>query len=225
MLDSVFDFLDNFDRHPDAAARAAAWVAARVIAQERRIGGWAWFDPEEAAAALERVPREGAQAPLRGVPFAVKDIIDVAGMPTRHGCGAYADAGPASMDAACVALLRQAGAAPVGKTVTAELAYAQPGPTRNPWNPGHTPGGSSSGSAAVVAAGVVPLALGTQTGGSIIRPAAYCGTVGFKASLGAISMAGVKPASESFDSLGWFAGSVEDAERAGRVLLPACGEK
>jgi Asp-tRNA(Asn)/Glu-tRNA(Gln) amidotransferase A subunit family amidase len=156
---------------------------------------------------------------LRAMPFGVKDVIDLEGLPTQ--CGAAGDVKPtAPYDAACVDQLRAAGGIPIGKTVTAEYAFRQPGPTRNPWNLDHTPGGSSSGSAAAVAAGMVPLALSTQTGGSIIRPASYCGTVGFKPSFGLVSRAGLKLTSESLDTIGWHASSVEYARAAAQVLLP-----
>src|SRR5690606_25558483 len=122
---------------------------------------------------------------LSGLAFGVKDVMDVRGMPTCHGA-TLPGMTPARFDAACVAMLRAAGARPVGKTVTAEFAFAAPGPTRNPRHLAHTPGGSSSGSAAAVAAGMVSFALGTQTGGSIIRPAAYTGVVGFKPGFGRV---------------------------------------
>ena len=159
------------------------------------------------------------EGPLRGVPFGVKDVIDVAGMPTRCGSPASPDT-PAWADASCVSLLRRAGAVPIGKTVTAEYAFRAPGPTNNPRAPGHTPGGSSSGSAAAVAAGHVPFALGTQTGGSIIRPAAYCGVVGFKPSFGAVFRDGLTQTCESLDVIGWHSRSVADAQAVARVLLP-----
>jgi len=191
----------------------------RIQTDEPRVRAWVWTISERKILEDASTRPVGETSPLGSTLFGVKDIIDVAGMPTRYGSRAYEHATVAPADAACVALLRQAGAIPVGKTVTAELAYAQPGLTRNPWNPEHTPGGSSSGSAAAVAAGMVPFALGTQTGGSVIRPAAYCGVVGFKASRGAVSMSGIKPVSESFDSLGWFTRSVRDAINIGRVLM------
>lgn len=157
---------------------------------------------------------------VSGLPFGVKDVIDVAGMPTR--CGAQAsDAGPRVFDAACVSALRAAGAVPVGKTVTAEYAFRTPGPTCNPHAPAHTPGGSSSGSAAAVAAGMVPFALSTQTGGSIVRPAAYCGVVGFKPTFGLVSRAGLALTCDSLDVIGWHADSVATATQVGKVLLPA----
>lgn len=185
---------------------------------EPALRAWSWFEPAQVDAAYRRLP-SGPDLPLLGVPLGVKDVIDVAGMPTGLGLpGAGPD--PAARDAACVALLRAAGAVPVGKTVTAEHAFSYPGPTRNPHAADRTPGGSSSGSAAAVAAGVVPLALGTQTGGSVIRPAAYCGVVGVKTSVGAVPLDGVAAVAASLDCLGWFTRNVADAIAVGRVLLP-----
>ena len=140
----------------------------------------------------------------------VKDIIATADMPTTNGSPVYADHVPAA-DAWIVARLRALGASVLGKTVSTEFAWRHPGPTHNPWARGHTPGGSSSGSAAAVAAGIVPLALGTQTFGSVIRPAAYCGVVGFKPSYGAIPRLGVHPLAPSLDHVGLFTRSVTDA--------------
>ena len=157
------------------------------------------------------------RGPLHGLPLAVKDIIDTADQPTAYGSKAYAGNRPAQ-DAACVALARAAGAAVLGKTVTTEFALRAPGPTANPHAPAHTPGGSSSGSAAAVADCMVPVAFGTQTGGSVIRPASYCGVVGYKPSLGTINRTGVKPLAESFDTVGLFARSVEDVALVTAVL-------
>ncbi|WP_082586315.1 amidase [Achromobacter sp. Root170] len=199
------------------ATTSRALVSAQVR-QESAIRAWSWFDPRQVEAEYLAV-QAGRDLPLLGVPVGVKDVIDVAGMPTALGLAGFTPA-PADRDATCVALLRAAGAVPVGKTVTAEHAYAHPGPTRNPHALDRTPGGSSSGSAAAVGAGVVPLALGTQTGGSVIRPAAYCGVVGVKTSLGALSLDGVAPVAGSLDCLGWFARSTEDAVQAARALLP-----
>lgn len=156
-------------------------------------------------------------APLSGIPVGVKDNIDTADMPTAYGSAAYEGFRPAA-DAACVSLLRAAGAVILGKTVTAEFALSSPGPTRNPLNEAHTPGGSSSGSAAAVAAGMALLALGTQTGGSIIRPATYCGIVGYKPSFGLIDRTGVKPLVESLDTVGVLTRSVGDATFFASIL-------
>ncbi|MBO9353461.1 amidase [Bordetella petrii] len=192
--------------------------ARRAIqAREPRVRAWAYL-PADAAAC----PAEPLEGPLAGIPFGVKDVIDVAGMPT--GCGSPASAAAAApFNAASVELLLRAGAVPVGKTVTAEYAFRDPGPTRNPANLAHTPGGSSSGSAAAVAAGMVPFALSTQTGGSIIRPAAYCGVPGYKPSFGLLSRDGLKLTSESLDVIGWHGASVDWVLACARALLPDTG--
>src|SRR5471032_2441256 len=155
--------------------------------------------------------------PLAGVPIGIKDLIDTADMPTEYNSPAYSGRKPET-DAVLVARLRQAGGTIVGKTVTTEFAWRQPGPTINPWNEKHTPGGSSSGSAASVAAGIVPLAFGTQTFGSVIRPAAYCGVVGFKPTYGSIARTGVHPLSPSLDHVGLFARRVDDVALAVSLL-------
>ncbi|MBU2092199.1 MAG: amidase [Alphaproteobacteria bacterium] len=159
-----------------------------------------------AARTLDKGPRRGM---LHGVPVGVKDIIDTHDMPTGYGSPIYDGHRPAA-DAACVAGLRRRGGLVFGKTVSTEFAYYTPGKTRNPHDPSRTPGGSSSGSAAAVGAGMVPLAFGTQTAGSIIRPASFCGVVGYKPSFGTINTAGVKPFGMSLDTIGGFAGSVAD---------------
>jgi Asp-tRNA(Asn)/Glu-tRNA(Gln) amidotransferase A subunit family amidase len=155
-------------------------------------------------------PDPDAAGPLAGIPIGVKDLMATADMVTASGSPIFADHVPAA-DAWVVARLRSLGAFVTGKTVTTEFAWRHPGPTCNPWNPGHTPGGSSSGSAAAVAAGIVSAALGTQTLGSVIRPAAFCGVVGMKPSRGAISRTGVQPLSGSMDHVGVFARTVSDA--------------
>jgi len=147
----------------------------------------------------------------------VKDIFDVAGMPTTGGARPFAHTRPA-VDSTAVARLRAAGAIIVGKTVTTEFAYRDPAPTRNPWNTAHTPGGSSAGSAAAIAARMIPLALGSQTVGSVLRPAAYCGVVGFKGTHGLVPVAGVIPLAWSLDHVGVLAPSVTDAALAMSVL-------
>jgi Asp-tRNA(Asn)/Glu-tRNA(Gln) amidotransferase A subunit family amidase len=156
------------------------------------------------------VSHADASLPLGGVSVAVKDIIDTADMPTELGSAAYKGRRP-ERDAWVVARLRAAGASIIGKTVTTEFAYRHPGATVNPWNSAYTPGGSSSGSAAAVGAGIVPLALGTQTQGSVIRPAAYCGIVGFKPTYSTIARTGVLPLSWSLDHVGLFTTRVADA--------------
>ena len=187
--------------------------------QEREtvVGAWQLIDRERALAAARRCDTEPPRGPLHGIPIAVKDLIDTADMPTSYGSPIYRDYRPAA-DASCVALARAAGAIVLGKTVTTEFAAFTPGKTANPRNPAHTPGGSSSGSAAAVADGMVPLAFGTQTAGSVIRPAAYCGCIGYKPSFGLINRAGVKPLADSLDTVGVLARTVEDAAFFAGVL-------
>jgi Asp-tRNA(Asn)/Glu-tRNA(Gln) amidotransferase A subunit family amidase len=186
---------------------------ARVQEADDGIQAWAFLDPEHAltqARARDRDRSEGrAMGPLHGIPVAIKDIIDTCDMPTEDGTALHAGRTPA-MDATVVALLRASGAVIMGKTVTTECATYTPGKTRNPHNPEHTPGGSSSGSAAAVAAGMVPLALGSQTNGSVIRPASYCGVHGFKPTHGLIPRQGILKLSRALDHVGAFARSVED---------------
>ena len=191
----------------DAEALVEACIA-RIEAREPEVGAWAHFDAGFArhqAKAMDALRRSGRPiGPLHGLPVGLKDIIDTARMPTENGCAL--DAGRIPMkDAAVVEKLKSAGAVIMGKTVSTELAYMRAGKTRNPHDLAHTPGGSSSGSAAAVADGMVPLAVGTQTGGSVIRPASFCGVTGFKPSFGAISRSGVLMQSQTLDTLGVFA--------------------
>lgn len=201
------------------AAPGPVWALSTpdALAASRRdedVRAWTHLDPT-----CDTTLQSG---PLAGVAFGVKDVIDVAGMPTR--CGSPAIGGePRPFDAASVALLRHAGAVPIGKTVTAEFAYVTPGPTRNPHNLDHTPGGSSSGSAAAVAAGMVELALGTQTGGSIIRPAAFCGVIGFKPTFGRVHRQGMHVLCDSLDTIGWFTRTLEQSAATARVFLGSAG--
>src|SRR6266566_10019827 len=183
---------------------------ARYEATESRIHAFARYDAEPALLLDAALEATGATGPLLRVPVGVKDIIDTAGVPTERGSALYAGR-IAERDADVVRNLRAAGAVIVGKTVTAELAMAHPGPTRNPWDLSRTSGGSSMGSAAAVAAGVVPLAVGSQTNGSVIRPAAFCGVVGFKPSFERLSREGMFVTSETLDQVGGFARSVHDA--------------
>jgi Asp-tRNA(Asn)/Glu-tRNA(Gln) amidotransferase A subunit family amidase len=186
---------------------------ARIREVDPQIQAWTFLDPEyalaQARAADERRLSGQPIGPLHGVPVGIKDIFDTADMPTENGSVIHAGRTP-SRDATVVSMLRAAGAVILGKTVTTEFAYFSPGKTRNPHNPEHTPGGSSSGSAAAVAASMVPLALGSQTNGSTIRPAAYCGVVGFKPTHGLISRHRVFPLSRTLDHVGLFARSVDD---------------
>jgi len=182
----------------------------RIAAREGEVLAWEHLDREAAlkqARAADAGPGRGL---LHGLPVGVKDLIDTVDMPTAYGSAIYAGHRPAS-DASCVALTRAAGGIVLGKTVTTEFANMHPGKTRNPHNPKHTPGGSSSGSAAAVADYMVPLAFGTQTAGSIIRPAAFCGVVGYKPSFGLISRVGVKALSDTLDTVGTLARTVPDA--------------
>lgn len=187
----------------------------RIAELEPSLHAWKFLDTDAGlrqAQTLDARVAGGADiGPLGGVPLAVKDIIDTAQMPTGYGSAVYAHHQPTT-DADVVRSVRHAGAVIVGKTVTTEFAYFTPGPTANPWNIEHTPGGSSSGSAAAVASGMVPLAFGSQTAGSLIRPASYCGVFALKPTHGLISGAGVKPFAPSLDTLGWLSNSTDDLE-------------
>ncbi len=178
---------------------------ARIAEREPTVRAFAWF-AADAARTAAGIARPG---PLHGLPVGVKDVLDTADMPSQYGSPIWQGWRPRA-DAAAVAWTRAAGAVVVGKTVTTEFATRKPGPTTNPANAAHTPGGSSSGSAAGVAAGFFPLAFGTQTAGSVIRPAAYCGVVGYKPSFGTISRIGMKIMSDSLDTVGVMARSVTD---------------
>jgi Asp-tRNA(Asn)/Glu-tRNA(Gln) amidotransferase A subunit family amidase len=192
---------------------------ARIAARESAIRAWVHLDAEAALAQARARDKERPRSPLHGLPIAVKDIFDTADMPTAYGSPIYAGHRP-RRDAAVVALLRDAGAVILGKTVTTEFAAAYPGPTANPHNPAHTPGGSSSGSAAAVADGMVPAGLGTQTLGSVIRPAAFCGIPGFKPTYGLVSAEGIKPGAQSFDTVGFLLADIADAALLLGALTP-----
>jgi Asp-tRNA(Asn)/Glu-tRNA(Gln) amidotransferase A subunit family amidase len=184
-----------------------------------------WEPYIHAFSALDETPSEGIEpGPLSGMAVGVKDIIDVAGLPTRNGSDACRDAPPAAHDANVVAALRNVGADIIGKTTTTEFAFTDPTACRNPYDVNRSPGGSSSGSGAAVAAGVVDIALGTQTAGSLCRPAAYCGAVGFKPSYGVLPTDGVTPLAPSFDTVGIIAGSVGVVQAAFRQMAPAAYE-
>ncbi len=189
----------------------------RALERDAAVCAFAHLDPDAALAQARSLDAGPIRGPLHGLPLGVKDLFDTADMPTSYGSPIYAGHRPKA-DAASVALCREAGALVLGKTVTTEFAYFQPGPTRNPLNLAHTPGGSSSGSAAAVADHMLPLALGTQTAGSVIRPAAYCGVVGYKPTIGRVSRAGVKSLSESLDTVGGFGRCVRDVSMLGAVL-------
>ena len=208
------DAVEQRDRLARGALRAVELAEACLGEIERRepdIGAWAFLDGDhvmQQAKALDDLRARGRPiGPLHGLPVGLKDIIDTAGVPTENGTPLDAGRKPTE-DAYVVQRLKRDGAVIMGKTVTAELALRHPGKTRNPHNPAHTPGGSSSGSAAAVAARMVPFALGTQTLGSVIRPAPFCGVVGFKPTFGAVPRSGVLSQAPSLDTLGVFAGSV-----------------
>ncbi len=214
------------------ASQAAALIAAgqlssvelvqscldRIALRESTLHAWSYLDPEQAIHQARARDAASPAGPLHGIPIAVKDVIDVSGMPTGMGSSIYDGYRPRA-DAACVAVLRAAGAVILGKTVTAEFAGVSPGATTHPLAPAHTPGGSSSGSAAAVADGMVPVAFGTQTGGSIVRPASFCGIMGFKPSYGTVNRAGLKLAAESLDTIGLMARDIDDVALFWRALV------
>jgi len=204
------------------AAALAQSCLAHIAEREPTVQAWTWLDPDQVLAQARAADRLSATGlplgALHGIPVGIKDIIDTADMPTENGTVLHAGRRPAA-DAAIITRLRAAGAIIMGKTVTTELATYAPGKTRNPHHPEHTPGGSSSGSAAAVAAGMVPLALGSQTNGSTIRPAAFCGVYGYKPTAGLISRAGVLRQSQSLDQIGAFARSVDDAALLAAQLM------
>jgi Asp-tRNA(Asn)/Glu-tRNA(Gln) amidotransferase A subunit family amidase len=219
--------MDLTDLYRVSASEAAGWIRdgrissaelveaclARIREVDPKVQAWAFLDPElalaQAKAADEFRLSGRAIGPLHGVPVGLKDIIDTADMPTENGSVLHKGRTP-SRDAAVVSRLREAGAIIMGKTVTTEFATRTPGKTRNPHDPAHTPGGSSSGSAAAVAAGMVPLALGSQTTGSTIRPASFCGVYALKPTHGLISRRGMFQLSRSMDHVGLFARTIED---------------
>jgi Asp-tRNA(Asn)/Glu-tRNA(Gln) amidotransferase A subunit family amidase len=182
----------------------------RITARDAQVQAWTYVDRAGALAAARRCDASPSRGPLHGVPFAAKDIMDTADMPTAYGSPIYAQHRPAR-DAACIALAKRAGGILLGKTVCSEFATFKPDKTRNPRDLGRTPGGSSSGSAAAVADGMVPLATATQTAGSAIRPAAYCGIVGYKPSFGFVPRSGTWASAESFDTISAYGRTLDDA--------------
>lgn len=221
------DALTLRDQMATGALKAVDLVEAciaQIEAREPDVQAFTWFDAKyarEQAASLDQYRQRGLPiGPLHGLPVGVKDVIDTAKIPTENGC--HVDAGRIpKRDAYVVERLKAAGAVLMGKTVTTELAFMRPGKTRNPHNLAHTPGGSSQGSAAAVASGMVPLAIGTQTGGSVIRPASFCGVTGFKPSFGAIPRTGVLTQSPTLDTMGVFARTPVDAALFAEVLYGA----
>jgi Asp-tRNA(Asn)/Glu-tRNA(Gln) amidotransferase A subunit family amidase len=179
--------------------------AEAIAARESEIGAFTALDLEGARRTADSL----ASMPLRGLPVGMKDIFDTVDFPTAYGFSAYAGHRPKT-DAAMVMAVRRAGGTILGKTVTTELASLQPAGTRNPRNPAHTPGGSSSGSAAAIAAGMLPISFGSQTGGSVIRPAAYCGIAGYKPSFRLMPTVGMKAFSWSLDTVGVFGAGIDD---------------
>ena len=190
---------------------------ARIAEREDEVQAWAALDKVRALEQARACDGRPPAGPLHGVPVGIKDVIDTADFPTQMGSPIYAGH-RTHADASCVAMLRAAGAVILGKTVTCEFAGVAPGRTHNPLDPERTPGGSSSGSAAAVADAMVPLALGTQTGGSVLRPASFCGIVGFKPTYGTINRMGLKFAAESLDTIGLMARSLDDIVLSLRVL-------
>ena len=214
---SAIELRDRLATGSLSATELAKACIARIEAREDEVKAWVWFDPQRAierAAELDAQYAEGKPlGPLHGLPVGVKDIVDTAGIPTENGCPVDTGRVP-DVNAVLVDRLEAAGAIMFGKTVTTELAFLHPNKTRNPHNLGHTPGGSSSGSAAAVADGMIPLGIGTQTGGSVVRPASFCGISGFKPSFNAIPREGVCMQSHSLDTVGVFA-----RDPAGAALL------
>lgn len=211
---SAIELRDRLARGALRAVELAEACLARIEEREPEVQAWAWIDRDfvlKQAAMLDAQRGTGRPVgPLHGLPVGIKDIVDTVRIPTENGT--VIDAGRVPTDDAwIVSALKRAGAIIMGKTVTTELALFAPGKTRNPHNPAHSPGGSSSGSAAAVAAGMVPLAIGTQTAGSVIRPAAFCGVTGFKASYGAIPRTGILRQAPSLDTVGVFARTTEEA--------------
>ena len=204
---SALDLARRIDAGELTPRKVIDLCAEAIAAREPEIGAFVQLDLETAR--LRAAAPGLAQSPLAGLPVGVKDIFDTADFPTEYGTPIYSGHRPKA-DASIVALTRRAGGIVLGKTVTTEFATMQPAGTRNPRNPGHTPGGSSSGSAASVAAGMVPIAFGTQTAGSVIRPASFCGVAALKPSFRLIPTIGVKCVAWSLDTVGLFAASVAD---------------
>jgi len=209
------------------SAELVADCLDRIEEVEPKVQAWVHLDREHALAQAKRLDdaraHGGATGPLHGVPIGVKDIFDTSDYPTEFGSQIWSGRTPRK-DAAAVAMLRAAGAVVMGKTVSTEYAFYSPGKTRNPFDPSRTPGGSSSGSAAAVAAGAVPGAIGSQTNGSVIRPASFCGVVGFKPSHGMIPRTGALLLSRALDHVGVFARSVPDAALLAQVMFGFDGE-
>lgn len=223
-LTSALALAQSIAKGETTAVAAVEAALARIDARDGDVRAWKTIQPEKTLAEAAKRDAETPRGPLHGVPVGVKDVIDTHDLPTGYGSPIHEGKQPAA-DAACVAQLREAGMVVLGKTVSTEFAMRHPGETRNPHNLDNTPGGSSSGSAAAVADGHVPLAIGTQTSGSVIRPASFCGVVGFKPSWGAVPRGGLKMLAESLDVIGAMANTAADAEAftqamSGREIAP-----
>ncbi|MGZ9105201.1 MAG: amidase [Rhodoplanes sp.] len=214
---SALDLARQIDRRELTPADVVDRCAEAIAAREGAIGAFAVLDVETARKRAQDAAEELIAAPLRGLPVGVKDLFDTADLPTSYGSPIYAGHRPVS-DAALVSMIRRAGGLLFGKTVTTPLAFLDPAATRNPHHREHTPGGSSSGSAAAVAAGMLPIAVGSQTGGSVIRPAAFCGIAGYKPSFKLLPMVGCKAFAWSLDTAGLFAASVADVAFAAAAI-------
>jgi Asp-tRNA(Asn)/Glu-tRNA(Gln) amidotransferase A subunit family amidase len=226
----AFDAITLRDELAAGSIRAIELTEACIAQIEKRepeVQAFAWFDADHAREQANFVDKHRSLGfpigPLHGLPVGIKDIIDTAKVPTENGC--HVDEGRVpTEDAYVVERVKAAGGIVMGKTVTTELAFMHPGKTTNPHNPAHTPGGSSQGSAAAVAAGMVPLAIGTQTGGSVIRPASFCGVTGFKPTYGAVPRRGILMQSPTLDTVGVFARTPVDAALFAEVLFGADAE-
>ena len=207
--------IDSGDLTANAVAEGCL---ARIEERDVDVKAWEFLDPELVRAQARAIDGSSEKGPMAGVPVGVKDIIDTRDMPTGMGSPIYDGHRPLT-DASCVARLRASGAIIMGKTVTCEFAGLEPRQTLNPHDPSRTPGGSSSGSAAAVADEMIPVAFGTQTGGSVVRPSSYCGVIGYKPSFDTFSLNGVFPAAESLDTLGLHARSMDDIELVTSTLL------
>ena len=216
---SAVELAEQLQRRALSSTEVARSCVERIAQREPSIGAWAFHEGDRVVEQAHALNQLSGEFPLLGLPIGIKDIFDTADMPTAYGSALY-DGHRPERDAEAVTRLKTAGALIVGKTVTTEFAYAHPGKTVNPHHTSHTPGGSSSGSAAAVADGMVAIALGSQTGGSTIRPSAYCGIVGFKPTYGLISTAGMRPLAPSMDTVGIHARTVNDLALVWPVL---CG--
>jgi Asp-tRNA(Asn)/Glu-tRNA(Gln) amidotransferase A subunit family amidase len=225
---SIRDQVAATQASPGTASALVQRTRERIEAAEPDLKAWVTLSTDITAQSAS-VDGVDVELPLRGISLGVKDLIDAKGLPTRAG-SPITDPTPASRDAACVARLRSLGAVVQGKTVTTEFGYFAPGPTRNPWALDHTPGGSSSGSAAAVGSGSIPLAVGTQTAGSLTRPASFCGVAGMVLAHGSTDMSGITGLSDSLDSLGLLTRSTDDLrtvftawQGSGADRVPAAG--